>query len=122
MGLAILYPEPKRGMHSELRNLTEKTGLTNARLSQARSVLRHSRELAEAVRDGSAMILPGSALRFDRRVEMRALHFGADAMHDAGADLAAAAQRAGDLLQEGVASIDAYRPRGGHDGGKLVVG
>jgi hypothetical protein len=44
MRLALLYPEPKRGMHSELRNLTGKTDITAARLSQARAVLAYSRD------------------------------------------------------------------------------
>jgi hypothetical protein len=48
MALAMIYPEPKRGVHSELRNLTGKS-FSNARLSQSRSVLRHSQALAESV-------------------------------------------------------------------------
>src|SRR5262249_43485893 len=51
-----------------------------------------------------------------RRIEMRALHLGADAMHHAGANLAAALQRAGNLLQEGIATLDGNRLRGSHHG------
>jgi ParB-like chromosome segregation protein Spo0J len=53
MRLALLYPEPKRGKHSELRNSTGKMGFDKARLSQARAVYAYSPELALAVRDGT---------------------------------------------------------------------
>lgn len=56
MGYALLYPEPKRGMHSELSTSTGKLGFDKSRLSQARAVLRHSRELAEAVREGTVKL------------------------------------------------------------------
>jgi hypothetical protein len=48
MALAMIYPEPKRGVHSQFRNLTGKS-FSNARLSQARSVLNHSEALAQDV-------------------------------------------------------------------------
>jgi hypothetical protein len=37
--LVLLYPEPKREMHSELRNTTGRLGFDKTRLSQARSRL-----------------------------------------------------------------------------------
>jgi ParB-like nuclease domain len=49
MAMAMIYPEPKRGVHSELRNLT---GAGRARLSQARAILHHSPALAESVLAG----------------------------------------------------------------------
>ena len=57
-----------------------------------------------------------------RRVEMPALHLGADPMHGTGTKLAAAVQQDGDLLQEGVAAVDAYRPSGSHHGVELGIG
>jgi hypothetical protein len=48
MALAMIYPEPKRGMHSQL-NLSTGIGFDKALLSHARAVLRHSRALAEDV-------------------------------------------------------------------------
>jgi hypothetical protein len=44
------------------------------------------------------------------------------AMHDAGADLAAAAQARGNLLQKRVAARDRQRPGSGEDGVKFGVG
>jgi hypothetical protein len=45
----MIYPEPKRGMHSQLRKATGTLGFDKSRLSQARTVLRHSRAMAEDV-------------------------------------------------------------------------
>ena len=53
---------------------------------------------------------------------MRALHFGANAMHHAGANLAAALQLGRDLPQEGVATINGNRPSGIHDGVEFGIG
>lgn len=54
MALAFLYPDPEKGGRGKKsRNSPETGGFSLQRLSDARSVLRHSRELAEAVRDGS---------------------------------------------------------------------
>jgi len=54
MGLAFLYPEPEKGGRGKkAQNDKETLGFSRMRLSQARAVLRHSRELAEAVRDGT---------------------------------------------------------------------
>jgi hypothetical protein len=43
-------------------------------------------------------------------------------MHGAGADLAAALQRARDMLQERVAALDGNWPGGSHDGGEFGIG
>jgi hypothetical protein len=40
MAVAMIYPEPKRGKHSELKNLTG--DFSKANLSYARTVLRYS--------------------------------------------------------------------------------
>ncbi len=48
MALAMLYPEAKRGMHSQSRNGTGKE-FSKQRLADARAVLRHSSVLAEDV-------------------------------------------------------------------------
>jgi ParB-like nuclease domain len=53
MRIAWLWPEPKRGMHSQSRFGTGKGGPSKQRLSDARSVLAFSRELALEVRDGN---------------------------------------------------------------------
>ena len=56
MGLAFLYPEPEKtapGKKSKVGTLSDYKSVGATRLSQARAVLRHSRELAEAVRDGT---------------------------------------------------------------------
>jgi predicted nucleic acid-binding Zn-ribbon protein len=55
MGLAFLFPEPERGRgkKDEARKEIETSSFSYARVKQARAVLRHSRELAEAVRDGT---------------------------------------------------------------------
>ncbi len=47
MAMAMIYPEPKRGRHSEFRGGTGEVSAT--RLSMARAVLRFSPELAAAV-------------------------------------------------------------------------
>jgi hypothetical protein len=46
MALAMIYPEPRRGMHSLLRDSTG-IGFDKALLSHARAVPRHSQALAE---------------------------------------------------------------------------
>jgi ParB-like chromosome segregation protein Spo0J len=56
IGLAFLYPEPEkggRGKKSKAINSAETAGFSSRRLNEARTVLRHSRELALAVRDGT---------------------------------------------------------------------
>jgi hypothetical protein len=55
MALALLYPEERKhgGARKKGSSLeTKLEGFSKARLSQARAVLRHSRPLAESVRDG----------------------------------------------------------------------
>lgn len=52
MALAMIYPEPKRGLHSEFRSRTVE--VSKARLSDARAVLRHS----EAMTLKTEMIRP----------------------------------------------------------------
>jgi hypothetical protein len=53
MALAMIYPEPKRGVHSELRGATGDVSAT--RLSRARTVLGFGRDdLAPAVRSVKA--------------------------------------------------------------------
>jgi len=47
MALAMIYPEPKRGIHSQLKLSTQ--GPDKGLLSKARAILRHSRALAEDV-------------------------------------------------------------------------
>ena len=47
MAVALAYPEPKRGMHSQLNNSTG--DFDKASLSRARFVLRHCRDKAEEV-------------------------------------------------------------------------
>ena len=56
MGLAILYPEPEKGGRGKVGALKEARklgGFSGERVRQARAVLRHSLELAHAVRDGT---------------------------------------------------------------------
>jgi hypothetical protein len=43
-------------------------------------------------------------------------------MDDTRAELGAARQRSGDIMQEGVATFDGDRPGGGHDGVELGIG
>jgi len=53
--LAFLYPEPEkggRGKNGDARKAVETTGFSVERLKQARSVLRHSRTMAESVLKG----------------------------------------------------------------------
>jgi hypothetical protein len=51
MALAMLYPEGERGRgkNAAARKAQETTGFSSERLRQARSVLHHSRALAESV-------------------------------------------------------------------------
>lgn len=49
MALAMIYPDPEKGGRGKKANSSETKGFSAARLSQARSVLRHSRALAEDV-------------------------------------------------------------------------
>src|SRR3954454_9521459 len=53
MALAMIYPEPERGGRGKRTQIpTEALGFAAMRLSQARSVLGHSRALADRVVDG----------------------------------------------------------------------
>ena len=53
MRLALLHPEPEKGGRGKKKTVEETSTLFSAkRLQQARAVLRHSRDLALAVRDG----------------------------------------------------------------------
>lgn len=52
MAVAKIYPEPKRGEHSELKNSTGAMGFDKAYLSQSRQVLAYSDVLADAVLSG----------------------------------------------------------------------
>lgn len=55
MGIALLYPEPEkggRGKNMSARKAQISGGFSSERLRQARTVLRHSLDLAYAVRDG----------------------------------------------------------------------
>lgn len=58
MGVALLYPEGGIGGRgkSKTKNMEETSGFTHKRLQQARAVLRHSCDLAHAVRDGSVKL------------------------------------------------------------------
>jgi hypothetical protein len=52
MMVAVAYPEPKRGMHSQ-RNNSAGTPIDSGRLSKARAVFRESTELVDAVVQGT---------------------------------------------------------------------
>lgn len=56
IGLAMIYPGPEkggRGKKSDGTKLAESAGFSQRRLNDARTILRHSRALAEQVRDGT---------------------------------------------------------------------
>jgi hypothetical protein len=57
-----------------------------------------------------------------RRLEELALRYADRAMHRAGTDLFAAAQKASDLLQKRIAALDRDRPGGSEDGVELGIG
>jgi hypothetical protein len=56
MALAIIYPEPGSRTKKDAAKATESGGFSKSRLREARSVLRHSRELAESVVKGSVSL------------------------------------------------------------------
>ena len=56
MTVAKIYPEPKRGSHSELKNSTEHFGFDKGYLSRARTVLRFAPDLADGVLTGSTSL------------------------------------------------------------------
>jgi hypothetical protein len=49
MALAMIYPEGVKGGRGKKRNSSETEGFSAARLSQARTVLRFSEEVADSV-------------------------------------------------------------------------
>jgi hypothetical protein len=53
MRLALLYPEPEKGGRGKHQTVRKPDSFSKQRLSEARSVLAYSRELALAVRDGT---------------------------------------------------------------------
>jgi hypothetical protein len=68
IALAMLYPEPEKGGRGKKSaNAKESLGFTTQRLSEARSILEYSRELALAIRERKPAILASSvyvAFRF----------------------------------------------------------
>ena len=57
MQIALLWPQPEKGGRGKKsKNHKETLGFSSMRLSQARAVLAHSRELALAVRDGTTKL------------------------------------------------------------------
>jgi hypothetical protein len=56
MQLAMLYPEVDKGGGGHKGKVTETSGFSRQRFGQARQVFSHSRELAEAVRDGTTSL------------------------------------------------------------------
>jgi hypothetical protein len=58
MALAMTYPEPEKGGRGNKKQRVEETSavFSAKRLAQARSVLRHSRDLAESVAKGSVSL------------------------------------------------------------------
>src|SRR4051794_31395477 len=50
--LAMIYPEPGKGGRGNKQSLTENARVSGSRLTQARSVLRHSMALAKEVISG----------------------------------------------------------------------
>jgi len=49
IALALIYPEPGKGGRGNKQNLAENARVSSTRLTQSRSILRHSRALAEDV-------------------------------------------------------------------------
>jgi hypothetical protein len=56
MAVAMIYPEPKRGEHSEFKNRTGGLGVSKAYLSNARAVLASAPDLAASVLSGTAKL------------------------------------------------------------------
>jgi hypothetical protein len=56
VALAMMYPEPGSRTKKDAAKAAESSGFSTKRLREARSVLRHSRELAESVLKGSATL------------------------------------------------------------------
>jgi hypothetical protein len=53
MALAMIYPEPGSRTKKDAAKATESGGFSKSRLREARSILRHSRDLADSVIKGS---------------------------------------------------------------------
>jgi ParB-like chromosome segregation protein Spo0J len=65
MAIAMAYPEPEkggRGKNAASRKARETAGFSHDRLQQARAILRHSEDMADAVMNGT--------LRFDDALEL----------------------------------------------------
>jgi hypothetical protein len=95
--VAKIYPEPKRGIHSEF---PEETGeLSKAHLSRARFVVRYASDLADSVRDGS--------ISLNNAYEEARIRKGRAETHESRFDsLKVAASDFADLVVEGQLSLE----------------
>jgi ParB-like nuclease domain len=108
MALAMIYPEPEkggRGKKSEALNSAVSAGFSTRRLNAARSVLHHSRELAESVIKGSVSL--DAALEKVAELQQQAISTDAKIarLQEAAPDLAARVADEGISLYEAIAIL-----------------
>lgn len=86
MALAIMFPEPKRGIHSELKNSTRE--FDKAYLSRARTVLSHDPDLARLVMNGPEKLDDAYAIVKHRQQEASSTEARAARLRELAPDLA----------------------------------
>ena len=92
MALAMIYPEPEkggRGKKSEARNLEETSKFSYRRLNQARSVRRHSLDLAQSVLKGTVSLDDALAQVEEAKQQANSTEAKLKRLHDRASDLAA---------------------------------
>ena len=103
---AILFPEPEkggRGKKSAAVNSTETGGFSPQRVSAARSVLRHSRDLADSVVKGSISLDAALAQVEELRQQTNSTDAKLARLHATAPDLAARVADENITLDEGLA-------------------
>ena len=105
-GLALLYPGGQGKRDDQGTTSAETAEVSYRRLAQARQVLRHSRELAEAVRDGHETLDDALARIKQERERLQSAEEQLARLRSEAADLAARVQEDGMKLSEAYAAFE----------------
>jgi hypothetical protein len=88
MIVAFAYPEPEKGGRGKRGNLLETSGFSRQRLGQARQVLRHSKELAEAVLNDTIKLDKAIERMVEQKREMESIEAKLEILRKDAPDLA----------------------------------
>jgi hypothetical protein len=107
MALAMIYPEPEKGGRGNKKERVEETSaaFSAKRLAQSRSVLRHSRDLAESVVKGSISLDEALAQVEELKQQANSTEPKLAQLRTAAPDLAARVEKENLTLEEALAIL-----------------